>query len=429
MRRPAVPRLWSTARSGSAQARWRCVTSASALRSPPPGLWAMTARGDALLRQKATRPRRLARCHPSRATPRRAKTIWRQATEAVVPLRASAGLRLIASEQPDQLALDAYAVGREDSDLVGGIGGLERNRGTAAAETLEGRLFFVDQRHHNVAGIGPLGLLEQRDVAVEDAGLDHAVAAHLEREMLAGREHVGRHVDNVALGLDRLNRCAGGDAAHDRHRHRASAFVLRCGPHAAEIPLDYARREPACSARADAVRDRLRQLDYFDGAGTIGETADEAAFLQRRDQAVDPGFGTQVERVLHLVEGGRHAGLFEALVDEAQQFELFAGQHLAFPHCGGPKRLAETNHEQTLYVRYVFRNHLIWREHAKENPKSLCAQPHPGSDPKPGSSGRWSGPLDESPASRSRHSGGPRDNVPASPDHGLPIAAGARARA
>src|SRR5262249_20736061 len=87
-----APPLWSTARSGNAQARWRCVASASALRSPPAGLWAMTARGDALLRQKTTRPRRPARCHPSRATPRRPKTIGRQATEAVVPLRGSAGI-------------------------------------------------------------------------------------------------------------------------------------------------------------------------------------------------------------------------------------------------------------------------------------------------------------------------------------------------
>src|SRR5262245_19561625 len=70
------------------------------------------------------------------------------------------GGRLIAPEQPDQLALDAHAIGRQDSDLVGGIRGLERNRGAAAAETLERRLFFVDQRHHDIAGIGPIGLLE-----------------------------------------------------------------------------------------------------------------------------------------------------------------------------------------------------------------------------------------------------------------------------
>jgi hypothetical protein len=28
---------------------------------------------------------------------------------------------------------------------------------------------------------------------------------------------------------------------------------------------------------------------------------------------------------------------------------------------GGPKGLTETNHEHTLSVPYVFRNHLIWR--------------------------------------------------------------------
>src|SRR5262249_44421371 len=36
---------------------------------------------------------------------------------------------------------------------------------------------------------------------------------------------------------------------------------------------------------------------------------------------------------------------------------------LRFPHLRwSGKGLTETNHEQTLSVRYVFRNHLIWRE-------------------------------------------------------------------
>jgi hypothetical protein len=75
---------------------------------------------------------------------------------------------------------------------------------------------------------------------------------------------------------------------------------------------------------------------------------------------MDAGLRTQVERVLHLVEGRRHPGLLQALVDEAQQFELLAGQHRRVPRLRwSPKGLTETNHEQTLYVRYVFRNHLI----------------------------------------------------------------------
>src|SRR5215472_8869328 len=103
----------------------------------------MTARGDALSRQKAMRPRRppcamppQPRDAPRRSGGRRLRLLSR--------LEEGRGLRLVASEQSDQLALDAHAVGREDSDLVGGIGGLERNRGTAAAETLEGRLVLVD---------------------------------------------------------------------------------------------------------------------------------------------------------------------------------------------------------------------------------------------------------------------------------------------
>ena len=78
---------------------------------------------------------------------------------------------------------------------------------------------------------------------------------------------------------------------------------------------------------ADAVADRLGQLDHLDRARPVRQAADEAALLQRRDQPVDAGFGAQIERVLHLVEGGRHAGFLQPLVDEAQQLELLAGQH------------------------------------------------------------------------------------------------------
>src|SRR5690349_23167870 len=60
----------------------------------------------------------------------------------------------IPPEQADQLALDAHAVGGKDAHLIGGIGWLERDRGTAAAETLERCLLVVDQRHDDIAGIG-----------------------------------------------------------------------------------------------------------------------------------------------------------------------------------------------------------------------------------------------------------------------------------
>ena len=54
-------------------------------------------------------------------------------------------------------------------------------------------------------------------------------------------------------------------------------------------------------------RRRLRQPHHLDGAGAIGQAADEAALLERLDQPVDAGLGAQVERILHLVEGRRDA--------------------------------------------------------------------------------------------------------------------------
>ena len=77
----------------------------------------------------------------------------------------------------------------------------------------------------------------------------------------------------------------------------------------------------------DRRGDRFGQLDHLDGAGAVGQPADEAALLERGDQAVNSRLGAQIERILHLVERGRHARLGQALVDEAQEFELLASQH------------------------------------------------------------------------------------------------------
>ena len=73
----------------------------------------------------------------------------------------------------------------------------------------------------------------------------------------------------------------------------------------------------------------LGQADDLDGAGAVGQAADEAALDERRDQAVDAGLRLEVEGVLHLVEGGRHARFLHARVDEEQQLFLLFGQHRA----------------------------------------------------------------------------------------------------
>ncbi len=75
----------------------------------------------------------------------------------------------------------------------------------------------------------------------------------------------------------------------------------------------------------------LGQLDHLDGARPVGQPADEAALLQRRDQPVDAGLGAQVERILHLVEGGRNAGFLEPLMDKAQAARLACASASALP--------------------------------------------------------------------------------------------------
>src|SRR6266571_4564021 len=257
----------------------------------------------------------------------------------------------ISPEQPDQLALNLHAIWRQDAHLVAGVGGLERDRGAAAAEALERRLLLVDQSDDDVAGVGGFGAADERDVAVEDAGVDHGIAAHFEREMIAGRKQVGRHVDGVAAVLDRLDRRAGGDAAHHRNGDRAAALVLGIGAHPPEVALDDVRRE-AAAAPADAVGDRIRKPDHFDRARSVGQPPDEAALLERGDQPVNAGFRAQVERVLHLVEGGGNAALLEPLVNEPQQFQLLARQH----RCPARRWLSLGNArpKQSMNGRYLF---------------------------------------------------------------------------
>src|SRR5258708_29191717 len=46
------------------------------------------------------------------------------------------GFELVLPIKPDQLALNLHPVRRQDADLIGGVGGFERYRRAATAETL-----------------------------------------------------------------------------------------------------------------------------------------------------------------------------------------------------------------------------------------------------------------------------------------------------
>ena len=129
-------------------------------------------------------------------------------------------------------------------------------------------------------------------------------------------------------------------------RPPSSSEAARTRPRLPSMTLGVKPRRPA-----DAVADRLRQLDHLDGARPVGQAADEAALLQRRDQAVDAGLRAQIERVLHLVEGGRNPALLQPLMDEAQKLELLAGQHrVVSPRCPG----RATPPKQIMNGHYMF---------------------------------------------------------------------------
>ncbi|KIU01638.1 hypothetical protein QU38_00600, partial [Staphylococcus aureus] len=117
----------------------------------------------------------------------------------------------------------------EHTGLVGGVRRLEGDRGTAAAQALQGRLLVVDQCHDDVAGVGGVLLADHHEVAVEDASLDHRVAAHLQGIVLAARDHVRGQGDRAALRLDGRDRRARRDPPHHRDGDGAAAHLRRSG--------------------------------------------------------------------------------------------------------------------------------------------------------------------------------------------------------
>ena len=236
---------------------------------------------------------------------------------------------LVLPDEADEPPLYPHAIGAEDAGLIGGIGRFERNGGALAAQALERRLLIVDECDDDVSGIGGIGLADDHRVAVEDTGVDHRIAAHLQREMLAARQQIDRHLDRVAVILDGGDRHAGGDPAHHRHGDRRGVVALFAATlgHLAETPLDDARSESATARGRKSGRDRLGQPHDLERPGPMRQATDEPALLERRDQAMDPGLGPEIERLLHLVERGRHAGLLQTFMDEHQKFVLLPGQH------------------------------------------------------------------------------------------------------
>ena len=235
---------------------------------------------------------------------------------------------LVAPDEPHEPPLDAHAVRAEDPGFVRGVGRFQGNRVAPAAQTLQRGFLLVHQRHDDIAIGSVITLANDDGVAFEDPGIDHGVALHLERIMLALGQQLRRDLDRGQAGLDRLHRHARGDPAHDGYshglRHSLAFGNLR---HAAQAPLDHAWRE-ATRAGGKPLRYGVGQADDFHGTGAVGQAADKAALLQRRDQPMNPGLRLEIEGLLHLVERGWHPRLLQPLMDEHEKLFLLQCEHL-----------------------------------------------------------------------------------------------------
>ena len=133
--------------------------------------------------------------------------------------------------------------------------------------------------------------------------------------MSGGRLMVWLRFCNAVIGVPAAMRPITGMATTER----ALVLILAGSPagsgRAAEVALDHARREFACPRAGSGGVEDSGQAQHLERAGAVGQAADEAALLKRNDQPVDAGFGAQIERVLHLVEGGRNAGFLQPLVE------------------------------------------------------------------------------------------------------------------
>lgn len=88
------------------------------------------------------------------------------------------------ADESDDDALRFQTAGGDDVG-VALVGGAEEKPAALADEALEGRFSFVDEGGDDVAGAG-LAAFEGDEVAVENVGVDHGVAAHAEKPEVMG---------------------------------------------------------------------------------------------------------------------------------------------------------------------------------------------------------------------------------------------------
>ena len=214
----------------------------------------------------------------------------------------------VAPEQSDQTPLDTHPIGTEDPCFERRVCRLQRHRLPLAAQALQGHFVLVDQCHDDGAAVGHVAPVDDDRVAVEDAGLHHAVAGHFQRIVVTGRKHGRRHVDHGAVIAQRLDRRTCGDPAIQRQFDRFDVVVdLTADERAGEVALD----DIGLELRPFRIRALLTasagfrpfgQSQHFKCPRAVGQAADETALFQAGDQPVDAGLGLETQSILHFIE-------------------------------------------------------------------------------------------------------------------------------
>src|SRR5581483_118740 len=224
---------------------------------------------------------------PSTSTRARARGAGRHATPRLDLSRIALPRRRL-PEQTDHAADDAdQADVARDDRLVGRVLGDQLHVAVTPLEALHGRV-AVDQGDHDGAVARLLLRPHEDHVAVEDARVDHAVAAHLEQEVAVLGE-LGREEEVVFDVLLRQDRRTGGHVADDGHRDGVAALVVDLGvAHELDgaglgrIALDQAAAlelvEVVVDGRAGAQADGL--ADLTDARGVVPDLGDVADVVE-----------------------------------------------------------------------------------------------------------------------------------------------------
>src|SRR5690348_5537461 len=170
--------------------------------------------------------------------------------------------RSVAADQSGEPALDLHAALVVALRLVAAVRRIEADHAALAAIGFERGFLIVDQRHDDLAVPRRVDLANQREIAVENAFLDHRIAGDLERVMFAWSKQRRRNREGFGTlqGLD-WRSCR--DPPVERNVH-----------------------DVICRGRGDRTNWRdcrrtaaFRYLHHFKRAGPVRQPPDEAALL------------------------------------------------------------------------------------------------------------------------------------------------------